>query len=687
MIKAPDTLEELLAKAATKLGLANPTTVYLDSGAILDDAELIEKDDVLFVAENNAPFYKFAPAQPATPPPSQPPTQPPNAGGGGVEKPKIVVPVRGPPEVAVLVDRKDKGKDVDEDDDPDIRNPNDTTTTTTAATTATTATTAPTATTATTATTTNNNTTTTATTAPQVTEPMAPPPRKVVEAKTAAMEKAEAVAELLNASRKAVQAAATYESLAAKVVAEREEQLTLLQRHAADINSMQEIARAQAIRSSEIPSETTQGGSSSGGGSAGSSGGGGGGGGGGMDVDQILMIIGGKYPRKVVECVIRHGPPHVESIINLLLQGIDVEDWLARDEALMLAAKTPPSVFDCGICFCEYTMDEMYTVDCPASHRFCFECIRRMITMNVRESAAPVCPDADCGHALSELEVTQVMTEDENGAAIIQRYKDQTLQRGITSIEGAIPCPTPDCTGYEIASTPGIKERVTCSVCRATFCSLCKNTYHYNVDCEQIPGLERTWMEWLTVGRGQYLEELSAADAAFEEQLNEFNEVREAHEREVQAALARLRENEEDEAWKAANCRRCPSCDRVVNKVAGCDSMVCGRNYHGGDQQNGCGASFNWQNANPYVAASASHIQVEPDLDVEAPEHSIRTEHFLIEGVRLRCDLCQQDIFGPSFKCVACPAFTVCLRCQPRVVADTSPHSGHVFDVIMDDRV
>ena len=31
-------------------------------------------------------------------------------------------------------------------------------------------------------------------------------------------------------------------------------------------------------------------------------------------------------------------------------------------------------------------------MDCPSSHRFCFECIERMVEMNIREGGSPVCP-------------------------------------------------------------------------------------------------------------------------------------------------------------------------------------------------------------------------------------------------------------------------------------------------------
>lgn len=59
-----------------------------------------------------------------------------------------------------------------------------------------------------------------------------------------------------------------------------------------------------------------------------------------------------------------------------------------------------------------------------------------------------------------------------------------------------------------------------------------------------------------------------------------------------------------DENYKVQNCRLCPHCKRVVQRMEGCASMVCGRDYHGGNQQSGCGKNFSWDQAQPYVASA-----------------------------------------------------------------------------------
>jgi serine/threonine protein kinase len=48
------------------------------------------------------------------------------------------------------------------------------------------------------------------------------------------------------------------------------------------------------------------------------------------------------------------------------------------------------------------------------------------------------------------------------------------------------------------------------------------------------------------------------------------------------------------------NTRMCPTCERIIQKIAGCDSVRCGQDYHGGNQQFGCRTSFSFSQAPRY---------------------------------------------------------------------------------------
>jgi len=101
--------------------------------------------------------------------------------------------------------------------------------------------------------------------------------------------------------------------------------------------------------------------------------------------------------------------------------------------------------------------------------------------------------------------------------------------------------------------------------------------------------------------RGNYWQARARRDAAYQAQLEDYQRERAADEQRNNELRQRYNELVADEQYKAQNCRLCPQCQRVVQKLDGCDSMICGQNYHGGDQQSGCGHRFNWSRATPYV--------------------------------------------------------------------------------------
>jgi hypothetical protein len=146
--------------------------------------------------------------------------------------------------------------------------------------------------------------------------------------------------------------------------------------------------------------------------------------------------------------------------------------------------------------------------------------------------------------------------------------------------------------------------------------------------------------------------------------LDELSSKKAEQERMLEEAEARKREFAEMETWKARNCKCCPHCRRVINKVDGCDAMVCGRNYHGGDAQDGCGKDFHWSAAPPYTPQTADHI---PKVKVEdlGPGPAARQKMWweCEPGLYLRCAMCKDAIEGPLFLCIDCYACCACLRC------------------------
>ena len=51
---------------------------------------------------------------------------------------------------------------------------------------------------------------------------------------------------------------------------------------------------------------------------------------------------------------------------------------------------------------------EMFTLDCPSSHRFCYECIRAHVEVAVKEKKQAKCPVLKCEHLITPKEVKEM---------------------------------------------------------------------------------------------------------------------------------------------------------------------------------------------------------------------------------------------------------------------------------------
>lgn len=111
-------------------------------------------------------------------------------------------------------------------------------------------------------------------------------------------------------------------------------------------------------------------------------------------------------------------------------------------------------------------------------------------------------------------------------------------------------------------------------------------------------------------------------DTTYQVQLNEYNRKCTENENRNRELRRRYDELLHDERYKAQNCRLCPSCGRVVERIEGCDTMVCGQDAHGGNVQSGCGHRFNWAQANAYHT-SATKQPKQTIVDLPKPENPI----------------------------------------------------------------
>ena len=152
----------------------------------------------------------------------------------------------------------------------------------------------------------------------------------------------------------------------------------------------------------------------------------------------------------------------------------------------------------------------------------------------------------------------------------------------------------------------------------------------------------------------------------------------------TRGALQRFDELKQMELWKQKHCRHCPKCKRVVEKLSGCDHMVCGSDVHkGGNEQRGCGRQFSWASAPRYEAdlrsaasddgGGAAEGRAEGEGEGEAGrerrlQRDAREVHILVLGVPVQCDGCGEAIVGPRLQCVQCEgAVELCIACVGKV--------------------
>jgi len=318
----------------------------------------------------------------------------------------------------------------------------------------------------------------------------------------------------------------------------------------------------------------------------------------------------------------------------------------------------------CSLCWDELPRAEMYTVDCASAHSFCIDCVRRMVEIAVKEGSRPSCPaDAEegkCGYLLTEREVAQVCGKGE----VWERFKQLLLRIGLQSMHGCVGCPTPGCGNWLVVeAAEGERVRCPCEACGSSFCSLCRGPYHYGPwSCEKVQEFASTWAAWcLSSGRQQRIAEIE--EEAFRQRAAY---IKEKHLRFVA-----------DEQWKSKHLRHCPACNRLIQKVSGCDAMVCGQDAHGGNTQHGCGHKFRWTAAAQYEAKASDDVELDPIYGEEERKMAragVRHPDFL------KCDGCRREIVGWRFSCLHCPCFELCEDCEVSSGHDVS----HVFRIVRD---
>ncbi|CAF0918516.1 unnamed protein product [Adineta steineri] len=335
---------------------------------------------------------------------------------------------------------------------------------------------------------------------------------------------------------------------------------------------------------------------------------------------------------------------------------------------------------DCDICMEACPYDNIYVFDCADSHKLCYTCYYQSCQTKMNNGEILTC--AICTHPLKDGELNQLRIPFEELQKIRDYQMKKTFEVYSSRTRGIIKCPKQNCTWVAEAADPNERFRVTCLLCNNEFCSLCNQQYHYRTTCQQLPGITQRWFFWCQTERARYLTMRAQQDATYGAQLDEYNRRHTENENRNRDLRRRYDELMNDEQYKAQNCRLCPSCKRVVQRLEGCDSMICGQDAHGGNVQSGCGTKFNWAQAQQYTPSTTAQPK---HKIVDLPKPDIPVVHH--NGIK--CDQCQNDVNGIRFDCIHCPSLTFCEKCEEQATLNHSRENQdkkqqqHVFRLIM----
>ncbi|GAB5370602.1 hypothetical protein AAMO2058_001507400 [Amorphochlora amoebiformis] len=248
------------------------------------------------------------------------------------------------------------------------------------------------------------------------------------------------------------------------------------------------------------------------------------------------------------------------------------------------------------------------------------------------------------------------------------------LAMGLNTISKRVQCPGVDCP-VVVVREANFSQVIVCHGCKTEYCSLCRSQpYHHTIDCHQVPDVRAQYTQWVTQDREAYLGVMALISSEYKKKLEEFNKQKLRHDKEKDRITSLIKQFEKDEKWKARHCRHCPKCSRIVEKIDGCDAMICGKNYHGGGKQNGCGAKFNWSSASRYRAGKAKQKRL--NFDKIRPEKEL-DKWVELDGEPMKCELCKDQIMGIRLQCVNCPYFNICATCEPGAMEHQEKPESH----------
>eukprot|EP00761_Pharyngomonas_kirbyi_P011539 gb/GECH01011564.1/.p1 GENE.gb/GECH01011564.1/~~gb/GECH01011564.1/.p1 ORF type:complete len:646 (+),score=202.14 gb/GECH01011564.1/:1-1938(+) len=387
-----------------------------------------------------------------------------------------------------------------------------------------------------------------------------------------------------------------------------------------------------------------------------------------ITIETVYRLLQGKFSLDQIATAYDLSSNRQYHVLASNLNAVpDFETFLENAHALS------SSKFECPVCIEDLFETQGVTLPCPQEHLICEECWPDLIENAIKSSKPIQCPSCQndrSGDAVIRFDQMTNMTIQNNRTLdLLEQYREMDFKRDIKAA-GCITCPRCD---HPVDVDSNQRIRVECPSCQHRYCSKCRRDYHVWGSCKDLPAIEGQWAQWNTTGRQKRWDQLEENEKQYRQAQKQHESNREAVEQRNRDLKQRFDELKADEEWKANNCKLCPNCGRVINRMQGCNSMVCGQDSGGGNNQNGCGRQFNWGSAANYRPDYGAG----PRQEVFNAAEPKPVEHVSHD---VPCDECGKNIEGLRFRCVFCHHFQLCERCEEQ--ASLKHDQGHFFEIL-----
>eukprot|EP00953_Heterococcus_sp_UTEX-ZZ885_P036818 18955-Heterococcus_DN1.PRE.3 len=248
--------------------------------------------------------------------------------------------------------------------------------------------------------------------------------------------------------------------------------------------------------------------------------------------------------------------------------------------AIAAASVTAAASQCCPICMEDQPADNMLIMPCDYhGHSYCVECLLQHCSTQLLDNGhVPRCPgQQQCQYELSHVDLGSIWQS--------ERYAEMKLIVLTAALDDHCPAAT--------ASPADVdrQQRVY-------------NTMMLRRGLQDVKAVScgkpscNNRLNWLEQGYAQWVRDLHGAEHQLQRS--------QAEQQAAQELRARHDAEQATNAFLVTDCRHCPHCNSKVERMEGCDSMVCGRDYHCGNAQDGCGNRSDWATARRCIADTAT---------------------------------------------------------------------------------